>query len=417
MEPHRRRLIQRCLIGAVVGFGVLQGVRPRLSSPAVTADLEAPPRVKSLLAAACYDCHSNETKLLWFDRVVPAYWLVARDVEAGRRHLNFSEIGKLPPAKQRALLFESLNQTELGAMPPRPYRLLHPSARLGAQDIATLRAYLAPDANAVPPATSPEKAATAAAELTTWQSGAKQRPPVEPAPNGMRFFDDYRSWRALSTTDRFDNATLRLILANPVAEQALPNRGSDPWPDGSAFAKLAWARVVDSEGKVSAGQFKQIEFMLKDRKTYADTHGWGFARWLGPRLVPYGKDAGFVNECVGCHEPMRENDYVFTIPVEQPEVPRDFGVLTTSLDLRSGTMSTLYGNELARTHALGDGQARYPVGAKLLELSWKQREDPHWFGARIPGAPRARVAVSVDTTNSSSDELPSARRASLSLLP
>ena len=51
----------------------------------------------------------------------------------------------------------------------------------------------------------------------------------------MRFFDDYRSWRALSTTNRFDNATLRLILANPVAEQALATHASDPWPDGSAF--------------------------------------------------------------------------------------------------------------------------------------------------------------------------------------
>lgn len=402
-------------MGGAVGFALLQGARPRLTNPVVTADLEAPPRIKSLLAAACYDCHSNETKLLWFDRVVPAYWLVVRDVEAGRKHLNFSDIGKLPPAKQRALLFESLNQIEQGVMPPRPYQLLHPSARLGAADIATLRAYLAPDATTVPVPTHPDQAAVAAAELASWQSGAKQRATVRPAPNGMLFFDDYRDWRPISTTDRFDNTTIRLILANNVAEQALSAHGGNPWPDGSAFAKLAWDRVVDDNGTVSPGHFKQIEFMLKDKSKFAKTRGWGFARWLGRGLTPYGKDASFAEECVGCHEPMRENDYVFTIPVEQPEVPPDFAVLTTSLDLKNGTMSTLYGNALARNHAFGDGLPDYPVGAKLLELSWKQREDPHWFGARIPGTPQARVAVDVNATPN--DELPSVLRSALSLLP
>ena len=36
--------------------------------------------------------------------------------------------------------------------------------------------------------------------------------------------------------------------------------------------------------------------MFKDRARYADTKGWGFARWRGPELNPYGKDAGFAAE-------------------------------------------------------------------------------------------------------------------------
>jgi hypothetical protein len=64
----------------------------------------------------------------------------------------------------------------------------------------------------------------------------------------------------------------------------------------------------------------QVEFMEKNRVMYAGTGGWGFARFVGPDLKPYGKDAHFDNECLGCHAPVRDNDYVFTLPL-----PRGLG--------------------------------------------------------------------------------------------
>jgi len=84
-----------------IGFAALiaiQFLRPPITHPQVTADLTAPPEVKQILRTSCYDCHSNETRLAWFDEIVPAYWLVASDVKAGRRRLNFSDIGTLPAA-------------------------------------------------------------------------------------------------------------------------------------------------------------------------------------------------------------------------------------------------------------------------------------------------------------------------------
>ena len=51
-------------------------------------------------------------------------------------------------------------------------------------------------------------------------------------------------------------------------------------------------------------------------------------------------------------------------------------------------MATLYGNEAAiqsahsRTPALGT--ITYKPGSVLALVTWAQREDPHWFGARIP---------------------------------
>ncbi|HEX4309205.1 MAG TPA: heme-binding domain-containing protein, partial [Acidobacteriaceae bacterium] len=79
-------------------FLAAQLYRPKIDHRPVTAEIEAPPEVKQILRSSCYNCHSNETRLSWFDEPAPAYWMVARDVRMARAKLNFSEIGKLPPA-------------------------------------------------------------------------------------------------------------------------------------------------------------------------------------------------------------------------------------------------------------------------------------------------------------------------------
>jgi hypothetical protein len=68
-------------------------MRPKLSNPPVTAEIVAPPEVKAIFKHSCYSCHSNETKLPWFDQMVPAYWIVSSDVRRARAHLNFSGRG------------------------------------------------------------------------------------------------------------------------------------------------------------------------------------------------------------------------------------------------------------------------------------------------------------------------------------
>jgi len=65
-------------------------------------------------------------------------------------------------------------------------------------------------------------------------------------------------------------------------------------------------------------KFIHAEFMIKDSDKYVKTGGWGFARWLGLNQKPYGKDANFVQECFGCHTPVKNNDWVYTIPSQLP---------------------------------------------------------------------------------------------------
>jgi hypothetical protein len=292
--------------GALLLFLLAQLYRPKIEHPPVTAEIQVPPEVKQILRNSCYNCHSNETRLSWFDEPAPAYWMVARDVRMARARLNFSEIGKLPPAKQRAMLFEAVNMIQLGAMPLPSYRRVHPGSTVTAAQLETLKAYLDPFAMPRAASGSEQAPSTQAADIAA-------HAPAEL--NGLGFFSDYKSWRAISTTDRGDNGTLRLILGNDIAVRAIASKQIQPWPDGAAFAKVAWQAVPDAHGVLHTGKFVQVEFMVKGKTKYASTAGWGFGRWLGPELKPYGKDAHFASECVGCHTPVRDNDFVYTMPL------------------------------------------------------------------------------------------------------
>jgi len=76
--------------------------------------------------------------------------------------------------------------------------------------------------------------------------------------------------------------------------------------------------------------------------------------------------------------------------------------LTTSVDRGLGTTSTLFGNDAA-VNAARAGQA-YPAGAVVGLVTWRQKEDPHWFGGRMPDAP-----VSVEFVEYGAGQVPAYR--------
>jgi hypothetical protein len=59
-------------------------------------------------------------------------------------------------------------------------------------------------------------------------------------------------------------------------------------------------------------------------------------------------------------------------------------VMSSSMNKKTGTMSTLYGNLLAKKNAGGKKHILVP-GEVLALVTWKQQKDEHWFGANIPG--------------------------------
>jgi hypothetical protein len=131
-----KKILKWTLPALVVVFLLMQLANPARTNPPVPpgGDLSAtnppPPQIAALLHAACYDCHSHETKWPWYSRVAPMSWLVASDVNDGRDHLNFSEWPHDHPdwaARRLGRVSEALDSKE---MPPAKYTLMHPEARL-----------------------------------------------------------------------------------------------------------------------------------------------------------------------------------------------------------------------------------------------------------------------------------------------
>lgn len=301
----------------VFGFVALQFWRPaeeKYSTP--TKDLTGVPKeVNTILRNSCFDCHSNTTNLSWFDKITPANFIVNSHITDGRKALNFSNWDSLQKPQQNATLFYAFNKILSGEMPLKSYTALHPAAKLDNASILVLKNYVT----------------SIAVRKTNQQIASLSKPSVndkmlsntpisdytkvKPSLNKISYIPNFRNWKAVSTSDRFDNGSMRIIFGNSIAIKAISEHNTNPWPDGAIFAKTAWKQKTEDDGTVSAGEFIQVEFMIKDSKKYADTKGWGWARWKGNDLKPYGDSANFDQECIACHNPVKHNDYVFTTPL------------------------------------------------------------------------------------------------------
>jgi hypothetical protein len=139
----KRPILKRILAVGAATFLLLQAWPVERSNPAVgAAALHAPPEVDLVLRAACYDCHSNETKWPWYSYIAPISWQVAHHVEEGRAQLNFSEWGSYRESKQLSLAEEMIEQIDEGEMPTWDYELAHPEARLDPSQVEVLRRWV-----------------------------------------------------------------------------------------------------------------------------------------------------------------------------------------------------------------------------------------------------------------------------------
>lgn len=109
------------LVAQILPFGGEQTNPPVQAEPQWDS-----PMTRSLAVRICYDCHSNETIWPWHSKIAPASWIVRRDVNQGRRELNFSEWHR-----RQKEAGEAAKVVRTGAMPPWYYPVpsLSPSER------------------------------------------------------------------------------------------------------------------------------------------------------------------------------------------------------------------------------------------------------------------------------------------------
>jgi hypothetical protein len=100
------------------------------SNQTILRGTQIDPETLALLQRACQNCHSQRTVWPWYSHVAPMSWLVARDVQQARLHMNLSRWQEYSSDDRVRLLSEIGSAVRNREMPVQRYVLLHPEARL-----------------------------------------------------------------------------------------------------------------------------------------------------------------------------------------------------------------------------------------------------------------------------------------------
>ncbi|MBZ5507482.1 MAG: heme-binding domain-containing protein [Acidobacteriia bacterium] len=136
-----KKWLKLSLIILVVLVAAAQVVRPARTNPPIdpkkhiSAHMQVDPAVMATLSRACNDCHSNQTEWPWYSNVAPVSWLVAHDVNSGRKELNLSEWGTGREKEPGERLSKICKEVTDGEMPMATYTLMHPRAKLTSTEV------------------------------------------------------------------------------------------------------------------------------------------------------------------------------------------------------------------------------------------------------------------------------------------
>jgi hypothetical protein len=131
----------------------------------------------------------------------------------------------------------------------------------------------------------------------------------------FKFPAGYRSWFHVNTmvvdkaSPLFDQiGGMHSVYVNSRGQAAL--KKGVPFPDKTVFVSDVH-EVTMSDGSYVEGMRKGLAVMVKGQKKYASTGGWGFQLWAGgdPKKAVV-TDAA--KQCFECHQPKKDQDYVFS---------------------------------------------------------------------------------------------------------
>ncbi|CAA7195381.1 heme-binding domain-containing protein [Chryseobacterium potabilaquae] len=131
----------------LVGFVIIQFVpldrtnRPVKKAVNFVDSQKSPEKIKSLIKAACYDCHSNETIYPKYAYIAPLSWSIKDHVNEGRERINFSIWGTYNKDLKESMLTKSIQTINNKSMPLPGYIVYHKDANLSDAERSLLTQY------------------------------------------------------------------------------------------------------------------------------------------------------------------------------------------------------------------------------------------------------------------------------------
>jgi hypothetical protein len=123
-------LIVIAILVIIQFFHPKKNLGPSPSPNAIAAAYATPDSVQQVLAVACYDCHSNNTRYPWYNNVQPVAWWLNGHVQDGKKELNFDEFKTFTPRRQYNKMKELIHEIRDDGMPLDSYTLIHKDALL-----------------------------------------------------------------------------------------------------------------------------------------------------------------------------------------------------------------------------------------------------------------------------------------------
>ena len=97
-----------------------------------------PADVKTILAKACYDCHSNNTRYPWYANLQPLHWWLEKHIKNGKKEINFDDYTNKSLRYQYHKMEEVIEQVKEGEMPLNSYTWIHKDAKLTTEEKAKI---------------------------------------------------------------------------------------------------------------------------------------------------------------------------------------------------------------------------------------------------------------------------------------
>jgi hypothetical protein len=111
-----------------------EGIQPNY----IGNNYPVPEHVRSILAKACNDCHSNNTVYPWYSKLQPVDWWLDKHVRNGKKHLNLDEYTNRSLRYQYHKMEETIDMVKDNEMPLDSYTWIHKDAKLTDQEKSQL---------------------------------------------------------------------------------------------------------------------------------------------------------------------------------------------------------------------------------------------------------------------------------------
>jgi hypothetical protein len=103
---------------------------------------KVPNAIQNKLQVSCYDCHSNNTRYPWYNKVQPIAYFLERHIKEGKAELNFSEWEAYSNRRKNSKLRSIISQIQDDEMPLYSYTLMHREAKFSEAEKISLIHYL-----------------------------------------------------------------------------------------------------------------------------------------------------------------------------------------------------------------------------------------------------------------------------------